>query len=258
MNKKLLFLLAALVGTLFSAPVRGAEERAPKIFLIGGSTMASYPVTRPVVGWGQMLPKFFKDPKQIDNRALSGRSTKSFIDQGHWAEVIGDMRAGDFLIMCWGTNDSASDPSRKTDPRGDFTTNLKRFIAETRAKGTTPILATQVAHRRWDANGQWNESASEYVIVNRELAASEHIPLMEMYERTTALEKSLGKEGSIALHLYLEPGKSDSYPNGSKDDTHYNAAGATKVAELAVDEIRRLKLPFAAWLKAVDQVPASK
>jgi lysophospholipase L1-like esterase len=233
---------------ILSVRVFAAEDRAPKIFLIGGSTMASYPATRPVVGWGQTLPKFFKNPAAIDNRALSGRSTKSFIDQGHWAEVIGDMRAGDFLIMCWGTNDSADDPLRKTDPHGEFTTNLKRFIAETRAKGATPILATQVAHRRWDAKGQWAESASEYVLVNRELAASEHLPLMEMYERTTALEKSLGKEGSIALHLYLPLGKYDSYPNGAKDDTHYNAAGATKVAELAVAEIRRLKLPFALWL----------
>lgn len=232
-----------LAGRAFAA-----EVRTPKLFLIGGSTMASYPATRPVVGWGQMLPKFFQDPSRIDNRALSGRSTKSFIDQGHWAEVIGDLRAGDFLIMCWGTNDSAGDPARKTDPRGSFRANLLRFIAEIRAKGATPILATQVAHRRWDAQGQFAEPTSDYVTVNRELAASEHVPLMEMFELTAALEKSLGKEGSMALHLYLEPGKHESYPNGAKDDTHYCAAGATRVAEIAVSEIRRLRLPISDWL----------
>lgn len=234
---------------LFSALLPAAEPELPKLFLIGGSTMASYPATRPVVGWGQQLPLFFKNAAQIDNRALSGRSTKSFIDQGHWAKVIADIRAGDFLIMCWGTNDSSSDPARRTDPRTTFRANLLRFIVEVRAKGATPILATQVAHRRWDANGRWNEDASEYVLVNRELAASEHVPLMEMYERTTALEKSLGVEGSIALHLHLPPGKYDSYPNGAKDDTHYNAHGATRVAEVAVQEIRRLKLPFETWLR---------
>jgi hypothetical protein len=53
----------------------------------------------------------------------------------------------------------------------------------------------------------------------------------------------------IALHLYLPPGKYDSYPNGAKDDTHYCAAGATRVAELAVQEIRRLDLPLVAWLR---------
>ncbi|MBI5769921.1 MAG: rhamnogalacturonan acetylesterase [Verrucomicrobia bacterium] len=228
---------------------RAAEPPRPKLYLIGGSTMASFPPTRPVVGWGQTLPKFFKDPAQIDNRALSGRSSKSFIDQGHWAKVIADIRAGDFLIMCWGTNDSSSDPARKTDPRTTFRGNLLRFIAEIRAKGATPILATQVAHRRWDPKGQWTESASDYVLVNRELAVSEHVPLMEMFDRTTALEQSLGVEGSIALHLYLPAGKYDSYPNGAKDDTHYNEHGATRVAEVAVQEIRRLNLPLVAWLR---------
>ena len=84
----------------------------------------------------------------------------------------------------------------------------------------------------------------------RELAASERVPLMEMFDRTVALEKTLGVEGSIALHLYLPPGKYDSYPNGAKDDTHYNAHGATRVAELAVRQIRRLDLPLVSWLRA--------
>lgn len=246
-------LLPALACLAAEPPPASAP---PKLYLIGGSTMATFPEARPVVGWGQILPQYFKNHAQVDNRALSGRSTKSFIDQGHWAKVIGDLRAGDFLIMCWGTNDSTSDPARKTDPRGSFRANLLRFITEIRAKGGVPILATQVAHRRWDAQGQFAEPASEYVIVNRELAASEHVPLMEMFERTVDLEKTLGPEGSIALHLYLEPGKSDYYPNGAKDDTHYNRHGATRVAELAVQEIRRLNLPFVSWLANADSAPA--
>ena len=151
--------------------------------------------------------------------------------------------------MCFGTNDSANDPARHTEPRGEFTANLKRFIAETRAKGATPILATSVAHRRWNEAGQWTEAASDYVVVTRELATAEKVPLMEMFDRTVALERSLGVEGSIALHLYLPAGKFDSYPNGARDDTHYCAHGATRVAELAVEEIRRLKLPIVDWLK---------
>lgn len=238
-------LLALLVGRTFAA-----ETRTPKLFLMGGSTMASYAPTRPIMGWGQALPKFFKDPSRVDNRALSGRSSKSFIDQGHWEKLINDMQAGDYLIMCWGTNDSSSDPARRTEARGSFRVNLLRFISEIRAKGATPILATQVAHRVWDESGQFTETASEYVRVNRELAVSEHVPLMEMFDLTVALEKSLGKEGSIALHLYVEPGKYESYPNGAKDNTHYRQFGATRVAELAVQEIRRLKLPLSDWLVA--------
>src|SRR5262245_54149470 len=210
------------------ASVHGADALPPKLYLIGGSTMATFPETRPVVGWGQMLPQFFKNPAQIDNRAKSGRSSKSFIDQGLWETLRADLKAGDFLIICFGTNDSAADPQRHTEPRGSFRANLERFIRETRAKGATPILATSVARRQWDEQGQFVEPPSEYVVVTREIAARERVPLMEMRGVTVELEQSLGVEGSIALHLYLPPGKFESYPNGAKDDTHYNAEGARR------------------------------
>ena len=245
------FFRALMVGALAGVlhPGLAAETRAPRLFLIGGSTMATFPPERPVVGWGQMLPQFFKDPAQIENHARSGRSSKSLIDEGHWAKTIDDIRAGDFLIMCWGTNDSSSDPKRRTEPRGEFAANLRRFIREIRAKGATPILATQIAHRRWNDKGEWIETASDYVRVNRELSASERVPLLELYDRTTALEKSLGVEGSRALHLHFAPGEHPAYPDGAKDDTHHNAHGATRVAEVVVAEIRRLRLPLVAWLR---------
>lgn len=245
------FAAAILLVAFAVGPSRAAEaaRSTPRLFLMGGSTMATFPETRPVVGWGQKLPQFFKDPARIDNRAKSGRSTKSFIDQGHWDQLHADLRAGDFLIMCWGTNDSANDPARFTEPHGEFLRNLLRFIRETRAKGATPILATSVARRQWDAEGRFVEPSSEYVIVTREVASRESVPLLELRRATVKLERELGVEGSRALHLHLPPGQYDSYPNGSKDDTHYNAHGATLVAELAVKEIRRLDLPLRAWLK---------
>jgi lysophospholipase L1-like esterase len=210
--------------------------------------MATFPPERPVVGWGQMLPQFFSDPAIVQNRAKSGRSSKSFLDQGLWAGVIAEIRAGDYLIICFGTNDSANDPARRTEPRGDFRANLERFIAETRAKGATPLLATSVARRQWDEKGNFVEPPSEWVAVTREVAVAKKAPLLEMRRRTVELETRLGPEGSIALHLYLPPGKYASYPNGAKDDTHYCAHGATRVAALAVEEIRRLQLPLARWL----------
>lgn len=248
--RRFLFLFVIVGVALAAGPALAMDSpRAPRLFLMGGSTMATFPETRPVVGWGQKLPLFFKDPACVDNRAKSGRSTKSFIDQGHWAELHAALRPGDFLIMCWGTNDSAKDPARFTEPHGDFLRNLLRFIRETRAKGATPILATSVARRQWDEQGRFVEPPSEYVIVTREVAARENVPLLELRRATVKLERDLGVEGSRALHLHLPPGRYDSYPNGAKDDTHYNAHGATLVAELVAREIRRLDLPLRAWLK---------
>ena len=243
--------LLFVVAVLGSIPTRAesAVDRPPRLFLIGGATMATFPPTRPVVGWGQMLPEFFRDPAQIDNRALSGRSSKSFIDQGHWAAVARDLRAGDYLIICFGTNDAANDPARHAAPRGAFRENLERFIRETRAAGATPLVATSVARRVWDERGEFVEAPSEWVEVTREVAAAQQAPLLEMRRRTVELERRLGVEGSRALHLHFPPGRHESYPNGAKDDTHYGTEGARQVAALAVAEIRRLDLPLKAWLK---------
>lgn len=225
-------------------------EKPPRLFLIGGSTMATFPPERPVVGWGQMLPEFFREAGIVQNRAKSGRSSKSFIEQGLWSAVLAEMHAGDYLIICFGTNDSkVDDPSRYTEPRGAFRDNLERFLRETRAKGAHPLLATSVARRQWEEQGRFVEPPSEWVEVTREVAAAQRAPLLELRHRTVELEKSLGPEGSIALHLYLPEGKFAAYPKGAKDDTHYCEHGARRVAALAAQEIRRLKLPLAKWLK---------
>ncbi len=234
-----------------------AAEAPPKLFLIGGSTMATFPATRPVVGWGQKLPLFFQDPGIVQNRAKSGRSSKSFIDQGLWDAVIAEIQAGDYLIVCFGTNDSANDPARRTEPRGDFKRNLERFIRETRARGATPLLATSVARRNWDEQGRFVEPPSEWVEVTREVAAAAKVPLLEMRRRTVELETRLGREGSIALHLYLPAGRYDAYPKGARDDTHYCDHGATRVAELAARELERLNLPIARWLRAGAEWPVT-
>ncbi len=242
--------VAAAVRLGAAEPGTGAAAGAPpRVFLMGGSTMATFPPERPVRGWGQWLPIFFTDPAMIDNRARSGRSSKSFIDQGHWDGVIRDLRAGDTLIMCFGTNDSANDPARYTEPRGAFRDNLRRFIRETRAKQGTPVLATSVVRRNWNERGEFVEPPSEWVPVTRELAREEKVPLLDLRGRTVALERSLGPEGSRLLHLYLPPGKYAAYPQGAKDDTHHGDYGAARIAELVADEIRRIDLPLARWLK---------
>lgn len=244
---RILFRSLVVSLVLFSWAVCAALVKAesPRIFLIGGSTMANFPEGHPKPGWGQQLPKFFKKPGVIQNHARSGRSSKSFIDQGLWDKVIEEMRAGDFLIVHFGTNDSkASDPARFVEPRGQFRTNLERFIQETRAKGAIPILATSLARRAWDDHGRLVDDGSEYVVVTREIAAAHDVPLLEMRLRSLELERSLGVEGSIRLHAYIEPGTNSFYPKGLKDNTHYSEYGATRIAALAVEEFRRLKLPF--------------
>ena len=104
----------------------------------------------PQHGWGQLLPKFFKDPAMIVNHAANGRSTRSFITEGRWQKLIDALQPGDWVIFQFAHNDEKIFP----DARGEFQDNLRRFVADVRAKQANPILATPCARRSWDRAGK--------------------------------------------------------------------------------------------------------
>ena len=240
-----------LLPLLLLPVVLGAAPE-PKLHLIGDSTMANKPTDppNPEHGWGQMLPQFFRDPAMVVNHAVNGRSTKSFIDEGRWQQVLDELHPGDFVLIQFGHNDEkVDDPKRGTTPDGTYTDNLRRFVRETRAKGATPLLATPVARRKWDAQGHLVDTHGAYPDAMRHVAREENVPLLELQKLTTAMEEQAGVEGSKKIHLWIKPGEYARLPDGRQDDTHYSEYGATRVAELAVQEMRRLELPICRWLK---------
>lgn len=44
---------------------------------------------------------------------------------------------------------------------------------------------------------------------------------------------------------YVEPGENPNYPEGKKDNTHFNELGARKIAEIVLAEIKNLHLELA-------------
>ena len=227
-----------------------APDSTPQLFLAGDSTMADKPLDLPERGWGMALPRFFRDPAMVHNHAVNGRSTKSFIDEGRWQKIVDALRPGDFVIIQFGHNDEKiEDPARGTDPATTFRTNLRRFMREVRAKQASPILATPVARRNFDAAGKLQPTHGAYPDAVRAVAAEEKVPLLELERATSAWLQAVGDEPSKQFFMWIEPGKFPKLPEGKKDDTHFVEAGASHVAELAVAEIRRLNLPLAHWLK---------
>jgi lysophospholipase L1-like esterase len=83
----------------------------------------------------------------------------------------------------------------------------------------------------------------------RAVAAEEHVPLLELERATAKWLQAAGDEPSKKFFMWIEPGAHPKIPEGRKDDTHFVAAGARAVAELAAAEIRAQKLPLAQWLK---------
>jgi len=240
------FFLLGIVGAAT------ALAAGPRLHLAGDSTMADKPhdPPNPEYGWGELLPEFFRDPGTVVNYATNGRSTKSFIDEGRWQKLVDALRPGDWVIIEFGHNDEKQeDPQRYAAPRGAYSDNLKRFVADVRARGANPILATPTARRKWDDQGRLVDTHGDYPSAVRAVAAGEHVPLLEMNRLTAALEEGHGVEGSKRLHLWIPAGAYARKADGWKDDTHYSNYGARRVAALAVQEIIRLQLPLADELR---------
>jgi len=253
----LLALGIALFAVATTAGPTGEQAAGPTLFLAGDSTMADKPdLDYPERGWGQLFRELVRPPLKLDNRAVNGRSTKSFRDLGHWDTLLESLKAGDWVVIQFGHNDEKDkDPARFTEPEGEYRANLQRFVREARARGANPVLATSVVRRRFDESGNFYDSHGDYPRVVREVAAEEGVPLLEMEGVTRILEKRFGLEGPRPLHLHFEPGEHPKLPDGLHDDTHYSELGARLVAELAAREMARVHLPIVRYLTLDQLVP---
>ena len=135
------------------------------IFMIGDSTMANKKLEKENQerGWGQMLPIYLEGAVKVDNHAVNGRSSKSFIDEGRWDVVKEKIRPGDYVIIQFGHNDEKiKDEKRYTVPGASFDDNLRRFVTEAREKGATPIIMTSIVRRNFPApTGETQEDTDD-------------------------------------------------------------------------------------------------
>ena len=163
-----------LLFTLILASVRLPAAEPIRIALIGDSTVASYakpPEDRPdLTGWGQVLGELFQEHVKVSNHAASGRSSKSFYDEGAWTPIRTALRAGDMVLIQFGHNDEkADDATRYTEPFTTFEQYLSIYIDDAIAKGATPILITPINRNNW-SNGTVRDTHGNYPVAMRQLA----------------------------------------------------------------------------------------
>jgi lysophospholipase L1-like esterase len=243
------------LATLLLVVLLSARSQPITVWLAGDSTMAQkQPDKRPETGWGEALqPCFDSTQVRIANRAMNGRSTRSFVAEGRWQAIVDSLRPGDFVFIQFGHNDEKKeDPTRYAAPQDGYRKNLTRFVEETRSRGAHPVLLTPVMRRRFDEKGKFFDTHGEYPGVVRSLAKELKVPLIDLHKSTQALIEGHGAEGSKKLFLWIKPGEYKSLPDGKQDDTHFSEYGAREVAALAVAGIRAQKLELARFLKAVE------
>ncbi|WP_030184731.1 rhamnogalacturonan acetylesterase [Streptomyces violaceorubidus] len=210
----------------------GGRPRPRTLYIAGDSTAAQkYADAAPETGWGMALPFFLREELALANHAVNGRSSKSFVDEGRLAAILGVIRPGDLLLVQFAHNDEkAEDPARHTEPWTTYQDHLRLYVEGARARGARPVLATPVERRRFDAGGNAVPSHGEYPAAMRAPAGEEGVALLDVQALSLALWQRLGVEGTKA---YFNRTATE------QDNTHFNPPGAIAVARLVARELLR-------------------
>ena len=215
----------------------------PVIYLAGDSTVVDQ-YYEPWAAWGQMLPRFFLPGVVIANHAESGETTRAFVGEKRLAKIMTTMKPGDYLFIQFAHNDMKPNAV----PLEDYKKLLIDYIAQTRAKGATPVLVTPMNRRTFDADGKITNSFGAYPDAVREVAAAQKVALIDLNAMSKTLFETMGPEGTLKAFMHFP---ADSFPGQTaaiSDDTHFNSYGAYELARCIVHGIREDRLPIAKFL----------
>ncbi len=271
---------------------RECTRKKLTVFIASDSTAQSYgDKNYPQTGWGQMLHKYFKDadfafeyiPEGatyslcrayelpgiiVENRSIGGRSSRSFMLEGKWSELLFRCQRGDFILIQFGHNDSTkARPNRYTSVE-EFREYIKKYAISAMARGVTPVLVTPVSRRSINPEtGEFNISFPEHRAAVISAARELDIPYIDLglESRSICGEicETLGADATKSLYLWTKEGEySGVYAGGSRDDTHLCRRGAlifagavAKLIEKSPDErLAAIKskldpsLTFTRWL----------
>ncbi len=241
------------------------KAELPTLWIIGDSTVkVGTPGQR---GWGDEIAPFF-DTKKINvvNRAIGGRSSRTFITEGRWTGIVGELRSGDFVLMQFGHNDASpinEDPpvTKSTRARGTIKGNgdesvfvaknilteksetvhsfgwyMRQYITDAKAKGVGSIVCSPIPRKSWSPEGKVNRASGGYGLWARQAAGQEHALFIDLNEIIARGYETLGT--AAVDPLFADKG------------THTSVAGAQFNARAVVSGLNGLgdKNPLAPFL----------
>jgi lysophospholipase L1-like esterase len=208
-----------------------------KVVLVGDSTVAVQG------GWGPGFCSHLIKSAECLDLAVNGRSTKSYIDEGLWANAL--QARGQFYFIQFGHNDQKMDPALHTDPKTTYRANLRRFVEAIREIRGTPILVTPLSRRNYvdgelsdrQFNSQFKveDPLSDYAEAVREVAAEEDVPLIDLYKLSTALLASMTQQEADRYDRNTRDGVIAANP----DRTHLNEFGKRNFGDMVAHAAAR-------------------
>jgi lysophospholipase L1-like esterase len=244
--KSAIILLSCICNFAFSETP--SETSLKKIIIAGDSTAATYNLPDQQ-GWGAILGDYIDANKaQVVNRARGGRSSRTFITEGLWKNLVDEINAGDIVIIQFGHNDASpiNDDSRARgslpgigsesieinnlltkQPETVYTFGhyIRSMVKDVRAKNATPILMSLTQRNIWQA--ERIDRNNHYGRWAYDLAWELNTPFVDLNNLVADKLEAFGQEKTAAL-----------YP---KDHTHFNHKGARLHAETAVAAFKGIR-----------------
>src|SRR5882724_3255515 len=258
---------AFLILTCMSFTVGLMQDKRPTLFIIGDSTVKNGKGTGGdgLWGWGNFLGGYFDTTRiAVSNYALGGRSSRTFITEGHWDQVMAQLKPGDFVIMQFGHNDGGAldDTARargtirgtgeeskdiynpimkKPETVYTYGWYMRKYVSDIRSKGATAIICSPIPRNDW-ADGKCKRASQDYGKWAAETAASTGAQFVDL--------------NAIIADQYdqLGPDKVKEFFPG--DHTHTNEAGARLNARSVVKGLREISsLPLNGYLQSEPTLP---
>jgi rhamnogalacturonan acetylesterase len=232
--RKILVGVGIVLVTSFTLSAPENQPNLPTIWLIGDSTVKIGSVGQR--GWGDELGPFF-DPAKINivNRAIGGRSSRSFQTEGHWDDILKTLKAGDFVVMQFGHNDALS---AKTLGRGTTKGNgedtqegvnivtgqsetihsygwyLRQVITTAKAKGAISIVCSPVPHNSWHKDSTTLKRANTtHGLWAKQAAEQEHALFVDLNEISA---RGYEKIGPSAVAPFFADKVTHTTPEGAR------------------------------------------
>lgn len=239
----------------------------PTLWIIGDSTVRNGSSGQ--VGWGDPIVGQF-DPSKIEviNRAIGGRSSRTFLTEGRWDAILPLIRPGDFLLMQFGHNDggdlfSGDRPRASLQGNGEDTRDgvvettgkpetvhsfgwyLRKYATEAKAKGATPIVVSLIPRNTWK-DGRIGRQDQSYALWARQAAQDTGSAFIDFNHILADIYQAMGPERTGTLF-------------DMPDHTHTNAVGAAFHAAILAGAVRKLPdcalgaalLPADLWLPSI-------
>jgi|GEM_PF-871177 len=242
---------AVFVGVLVTLTWAATLVAVQRIVIIGDSTVCNYAGSKyPWAGWGQELSLYFKaGTVTVINKAIGGRSSRSYIEDGSWASTKALLQTGDILMIQFGHNDrDYTNATRYTDTSA-YKLYLAQYVTEARALGVHPVFVTPMNMNTWTNATTVREvfcersKGADYRGAMIRVADSLRVPVLDLEKKSKVLMDTMGQEYMAKFHFMgLDTGEYANYPTGSTDGTHFQELGALENARMITEEIARQPL----------------